>query len=181
MKATIDLNWLDDKINDIQEEIDKGKVIDCEKMASQLLVSNLKIIRSKCEPIEEPTINGYKVTTGEWKVTPYIESPIPYTDGNTGKVGVISAGRLSYKPKEPLFKLAEQDPNEGIFFPDNAKFTITTKDTELRKENAYNTGFIGMPTRKPEPAIFLSKTCVNNWESNKYCESIGKCELCKTK
>lgn len=32
-----------------------------------------------------------------------------------------------------------------------------------------------------EPAIFLSKTCVNNWESNKYCESTGKCELCKTK
>lgn len=28
---------------------------------------------------------------------------------------------------------------------------------------------------------FLSKTCVNDWESNKYCSNNGKCELCKIK
>lgn len=28
---------------------------------------------------------------------------------------------------------------------------------------------------------FLSKTCVNNWESSKYCSNEGKCELCKIK
>jgi hypothetical protein len=32
-----------------------------------------------------------------------------------------------------------------------------------------------------EPATFLSKTCVNNWESNKYCSDENKCQMCQTK
>lgn len=32
-----------------------------------------------------------------------------------------------------------------------------------------------------EPFSFLSKTCINDWESNKYCANQNKCELCKIK
>lgn len=31
------------------------------------------------------------------------------------------------------------------------------------------------------PPVFLSKTCINEWESNTYCANEGKCELCKIK
>lgn len=49
------------------------------------------------------------------------------------------------------------------------------------KENAYNTGFVGITIRDPEQTLFLSKTCINNWENNKFCENENKCELCKIK
>lgn len=28
---------------------------------------------------------------------------------------------------------------------------------------------------------FLSKTCINDWESNKYCSNQNKCQMCKIK
>lgn len=44
--------------------------------------------------------------------------------------------------------------------------------------------FLSGKCKECSPTIeepFLSKTCVNNWENNKFCENNGKCELCKIK
>lgn len=32
-----------------------------------------------------------------------------------------------------------------------------------------------------EPPVFLSKTCINEWESNQYCDKKDACEMCKLK
>lgn len=29
-----------------------------------------------------------------------------------------------------------------------------------------------------EPPVFLSKTCINQWESNRFCDKEGACEMC---
>lgn len=33
-------------------------------------------------------------------------------------------------------------------------------------------------SEKEQPPVFLSKTCVNNWESNRFCDKEGACEMC---